>query len=93
MLRLIGLGILVAAAAPAIAQTAAPAPQTAPAPQAAKPENPLDKIVCRYEDTVGTRLGGHKVCATLREWQDQERENQDATQKWQLQTTQTGHSG
>jgi hypothetical protein len=93
MVKFIALGILAAAAAPAIAQTAAPATQAAPAPQAAKPQNPLDKIVCRYEDTVGTRLGGHKVCATLREWQEQERDNQDATQKWQQQTSQTGHSG
>jgi len=78
MLRLIALGILVAAAAPAIAQTA-PAPQAAS--QAAKPENPLDKMVCRYEETIGTRLGSHKVCATLREWKDQEDENRQSVEK------------
>jgi hypothetical protein len=93
MLKSIALGILATATVPAIAQTAAPASQAAPAPQAAKPQNPLDKMVCRYEETVGTRLGSHKVCATLREWQDQQRDNQDATQKWQQQTSQNGHSG
>ena len=32
-------------------------------------------MICRTEDTLGSRLKAHKVCATLREWKDQEEEN------------------
>jgi hypothetical protein len=65
------------ASAPVLAQAApaatpAPPQQTATADQKA---NPLDKMICRTEDTVGSRLKAHKVCATLREWKDQEEEN------------------
>ena len=71
--------LLLAVPAAAVAQTPAAAPQ---APVEAK-KNPLDKIICRTEDTVGTRLGAHKVCATLREWKDQEQENREALEKIQ----------
>ena len=63
-------------AAPAIAETTVPpAPQTQAAPS--KPD-PLDKIVCKADDTSGSRLKRHKVCATVREWQEQQQENRDA---------------
>jgi invasion protein IalB len=64
------------ASAPALAQAAsAPPPAQPQQTAAAKKENPLDKIICRTEDTVGSRLKAHKVCATVREWKDQEDEN------------------
>jgi hypothetical protein len=77
MLKFAFLTVSLLAAAPALAQ---PAPLAAPAqPQQTaavdKKENPLDKIICRTEDTLGSRLKAHKVCATLREWKDQEDEN------------------
>jgi len=78
MLRLVAVSLLVAAAAPALAQTAAPQGAT---PQA-KPVDPLDKVVCRMEDTIGSRLKKHKVCATVREWKDQQDENQAAFNKF-----------
>jgi len=76
--------ILIAVASPAIAQTPAPQPQQ---PQVAEPvkKNPLDKVVCRTEQTVGSRLGGHRVCATLREWQEQAQDSRDALEKIQQQ--------
>ena len=77
MLKFAILTVSVLAAAPALAQ-ATPAAPPVPGPQAAaanQTANPLDKMICRYEDTLGTRLGRHKVCATLREWRDQEDEN------------------
>ena len=46
--------LVLLAAAPVAADTTAP-PQTQPA-QGAK-ANPLDKMVCKTEDTLGTRLG------------------------------------
>jgi hypothetical protein len=76
MVKVAVLGIILAGAAPAMAQTAVP---PAPAPtQAAPTPNPLDKVVCKTEDTLGTRLGAHRVCATVREWKDQEEQNRTA---------------
>jgi hypothetical protein len=81
MLKFVPLAIVAATAVPAVAQTTAPAAQT----QAAAPakQDPLDKIVCRYEETIGSRLKSHKVCATVREWREQQEENQDAVQRMQ----------
>jgi hypothetical protein len=81
MLRFAPVAVLIAVAAPAVAQTAAPPPP--PTANAAPKQNPLDKVICRTEDTVGSRLGAHRVCATLREWQDQEQENREALEKIQ----------
>lgn len=80
--------ILAVIAVPALAQTPAPAPQVAEA----KP-NPLDKVVCRTEETLGSRLGGHKVCATVREWQEQQQENRDAVELIQQKGQSTVPSG
>ena len=75
--------LILAFAAPAMAQTAVPpAPQTQPAAPAAK-QNPLDKVVCRTEDTVGSRLKKHKVCATVREWQEMEADMRSAVELYQ----------
>jgi hypothetical protein len=67
--------LILLAAAPVAADTSAP-PQTQTA-QGSKP-NPLDKMVCKTENTLGTRLGAHRVCATVREWKDQEDDNRQA---------------
>ncbi len=80
--------ILAVIAVPVLAQTPAPAPQVAEA----KP-NPLDKVVCRTEETLGSRLGGHKVCATVREWQEQQQENRDAVELIQQKGQSTVPSG
>jgi hypothetical protein len=81
--------ILIAAATPAVAQVPAPQPQKV---EPAK-KNPLDKVVCRTEQTVGTRLGGHRVCATVREWQEQEQANREALQDLQQRGTGIDPSG
>ncbi len=81
MIRVSILVILVAGAVPATAQTAAP-PAVAPTQAAGQP-NPLDKIVCKNQETIGTRLGSHRVCATVREWQEQEAENRTAAEGMQ----------
>ena len=80
--------ILAVIAIPGFAQTPAPAPQVAQA----KP-NPLDQVVCRTEETLGTRLGSHKVCATVREWQEQQQENRDAVELQQQRGQSTVPSG
>ena len=75
MLKLAIATVSLLTSAPVLAEAPAPASapqQTASANQKA---DPLDKVVCRVEETVGSRLKAHKVCATLREWKDQEEEN------------------
>ena len=53
-----------------------PAPAT-PAP-AAKPQklakaaaNPADKVICKTEMPIGSRLGGRRVCMTKLQWEAQ----------------------
>ncbi len=53
----------------------------------------LEKIVCRYEETVGSRLKGHKVCASVREWQEQREQNQDGVRDLQLRGQQNPTGG
>ena len=83
MLKLVPIAALSAISGAALAANPAPQPQQATAATDAKKINPLDKVVCRTEDTLGSRLGGHRVCATVREWQDQQQENRDALEKIQ----------
>jgi hypothetical protein len=54
----------------AVPATAQPAPQAAPR-------------VCKTEDTIGTRLGAHKVCKTSAEWREEAEQNRAATQDLQ----------
>lgn len=59
-----------------------------PAPGQAAPAaklNPLDKIVCRTEEGSGGRLHRQRVCATVRDWQDQAQDNREAAELLQRQ--------
>lgn len=58
---------------------------TGDSPQAASTTkaNPLDRMVCKVEETVGSRLNKKKVCLTVREWQDQAAANRVATEQFQ----------
>jgi hypothetical protein len=51
----------------ALMATAAAA-QDAPAPTAQPVVAAKPKLVCHTEDTIGSRLGGHKECHTAAEW-------------------------
>ena len=39
-----------------------------------------NKIVCRKEETLGSRLGAKKVCLTVREWQAREEADREQTE-------------
>ena len=72
--------LLIAAAFPAIAQ--APPPQTQPqVAQTAK--DPLDKIVCRTEEGLGSRLNRKRVCMSLRDWKEQADDARNETERMQ----------
>jgi len=59
------------ATAPAAAVSAAPTALATAAP------NPDDKVICKQEDTTGTRLGAHKVCMTRAQWRVQAVQDRD----------------
>lgn len=89
MLRVVSVVMLLASAMPATAQsTAVSAPQATPKAQV----DPLDKIVCRVEEGLGSRLNRKKVCMSLRDWKEQADDARGATEKLQ-QLTQNPKSG
>jgi len=59
--------------APVLAQPAEPAP----APLAASPPMPkddADKVICKRETTLGSRIATRKTCLTARQWQERAEE-------------------
>jgi hypothetical protein len=68
-------------AAPAIAQ--APPAQGAQARDAAGDKNDPNRIVCKREETLGSRLGAKKVCLTVKEWQELSNANREHTEEIQ----------
>ena len=75
MMKFVAL-ILIAAATPAIAQVPAPQPQPVK-------KDPLDKIVCRTEEGLGSRLNRKKVCLSVRDWKDQADDARNSTERMQ----------
>ena len=85
MLRAAAIGLLLAAGAcgAAVAQTAPRAQAATPGQPAqaaapAKPKvDPGDKVICRDEEEIGTRLGGHRECHTKRQWDQMAKDGAD----------------
>lgn len=44
----------------------------------------VHKIVCKKEETIGSRLAAKKVCLTVDEWRRMADENRNATERLQL---------
>lgn len=42
--------------------------------------NESDKLICKKEDTIGSRLGAKKVCLTAQEWADLAAANREHTE-------------
>lgn len=82
MLKYATFIILVAATVPATAQVPA---TSAPENKAAAATNPLDKVLCRTEEGLGSRLNRKRVCMTVRDWQEQAQDSREATEKLQQQ--------
>jgi len=74
----------VAVAVPAAAQTTI---QQQPA-QAATAKSDVNKLVCKTEETIGSRLAAKKVCLTVQQWQDRAAQDRD-----QLERVQQGAKG
>lgn len=61
--------------APALAQISfQDSPAVAPAPKAQTTKSDLDKVVCRSQDTIGSRLERHQICMTKQQWLTAEQE-------------------
>ncbi|MGH6659707.1 MAG: hypothetical protein ACREBK_01830 [Sphingomicrobium sp.] len=79
MFKFASIVILLAAAAPATAQN----PPVGSAPQAKTQVDPLDRIVCRTEEGLGSRLNKKKVCMSQRDWKEQADDSRAATERMQ----------
>ncbi len=80
MLKFAQIVILLAAAAPALAQTPA---TTSPEATRKSAIDPLDKIVCQVEEGIGSRLNRKKVCMSARAWKDQRQDSREQLEKLQ----------
>jgi hypothetical protein len=68
----------------AVAQIAAqPVPVPVPPAKIAKSKSDLDKVICRSQDTLGSRLQAHQVCMTLEQWQQYQYDNRDKAAEMQ----------
>jgi hypothetical protein len=68
--------VLLAAPSPVLAQIVfddSPPPPAAPA-KSAKVKSDVDKVECRSQDTLGSRLEAHQVCMTKSQWSAYEQE-------------------
>lgn len=71
--------------APALAQiTFQDSPAFAPPTKAEKSKSDLDKVVCRSQDTLGSRLERHQVCMTKQQWWTYEQENKNKVHDLQV---------
>ena len=73
-------------AAQASAATQAAQPASTVSPGAANMDKAHDpnRIICRYEEEIGTRLGGHKTCHTWAEWEAIARTSSEALSSAQI---------
>ena len=55
----------------------------APAQAATASKSDLDKIECRQQETIGSRLQTHKVCLTKQQWIQAEQDNRRKLQELQ----------
>ncbi|WP_419826561.1 hypothetical protein [Sphingomonas sp.] len=52
--------------------------------------DPLSKLVCQTMETLGTRLGGHKVCKTRAQWREDAKDDRQALDRVQTQRSING---
>ena len=89
MLKYAPIVVFLAAAAPGAALA-----QTSPGTTTAVPAkvDPLDRIICRTEEGLGSRLNRKRVCMSVRDWKDQADDTRKEVEKIQ-QLTQNPKSG
>ncbi|HEX4741086.1 MAG TPA: hypothetical protein VH353_07140 [Caulobacteraceae bacterium] len=91
-ISLISASLTVGAGLPALAQstngapmqatfpstpTSSPSAAVAPAGQTKK-NDPNQRVICKTQDEVGTRLGGKRICMTKAQWDQQTLDARDS---------------
>ncbi|MGE5562326.1 MAG: hypothetical protein ACM3ZV_03355 [Bacillota bacterium] len=74
---------LMLAPAPAFAQIVFDDNGTTAAPAKPALKSDLDKIVCRMQDTIGSRVQAHKVCLTKQQWFQAEQDEKNKVKELQ----------
>lgn len=77
---------------PAAAQTAVQAPAQAAPIVVQNTKSEVNRVVCKKQEEIGSRLGAKKVCMTVKQWQDQADANREDVERIQ-QNTGTRPSG
>lgn len=70
------MGALTLLAAPAVAQEA----------NEDLTRNPNERVICKKEDVIGSRLASKEVCLTAREWQERKEADREQLEKIQSDT-------
>ena len=77
--------------APAMAQIVFDdSPPSATPAKGAKAKSDVDKVICRMQDTVGSRLQAHQVCMTKSQWFAYEQQYKDDVSGLQARTPTMG---
>jgi hypothetical protein len=77
-----------------IALTSVPALAEEPpqaAAETAKPADPTQRIVCRTEDEIGSRVRKRRVCMTVAQWRELGAQSGMATERRSTQTSMGGN--
>jgi hypothetical protein len=74
--------VLLIAAAPAAAQDPVTPAQSQPI-VVSTDKAEVNRIVCKKQEQIGSRLGAKKVCLTVKEWQDRAAEDRVETERVQ----------
>lgn len=75
---------LIVLPAAALAQSAAAPAVPAPAASPDKSKSDLDKVICRSQDEIGSRLERHQVCLTKQQWATNEQEAKNKVREMQI---------
>jgi len=77
---------------PVAAQTAAQTTVEPPPIVVQNTKSEVNRVVCKKQEEIGSRLGAKKVCMTVKQWQDQADANREDVERLQ-QNTGTRPSG
>jgi hypothetical protein len=77
--------VLMVVAGPALAQIATQdAPAVPPPTKVEKSKSDMDKIVCRSQETLGSRLDRQQICMTKQQWLSAEQEAKNKVHDMQV---------